>query len=126
MKPFLNLTPQNKKLAARQNLSSRPSAIGGSIKTLRAWRDHIAPALPCAEFHVIGSGSVDPQGAPRVFFHRQLTKRKMQEVYFGATAMLYPGANDETFRLAAAEAQCSGLPVVTLRLGPSWTPNFRK
>ena len=89
----------------------------GFDRTLSAWRDHIAPALPRAEFHVIGSGSVDPQGAPRVFFHGQLTKRRMREVYIGATAMLYPGAKDETFCLAAAEAQCCGLPVVTLGIG---------
>jgi glycosyltransferase involved in cell wall biosynthesis len=31
--------------------------------------------------------------------------------------MIYPGAHDETFCLAAAEAQAMGLPVVTLGIG---------
>ena len=90
----------------------------GLDRVLRLWCQGIAPSLPHAELHLLGSASLSDIGdAPRVIRHGRLTKRQMIDVYQSATAMLYPGAEDETFCLAAAEAQCIGLPVITMGFG---------
>jgi glycosyltransferase involved in cell wall biosynthesis len=44
-------------------------------------------------------------------------KSELADFYATATAMIYPGALDETFCIAAAEAQAMGLPVITLGIG---------
>jgi glycosyltransferase involved in cell wall biosynthesis len=90
----------------------------GLDRVLRLWRDAIAPALPGAELHLLGgAASSFAAQAPRIQVHGRVTKRKMAEIYVDARAMLCPGTEDETYCLAAAEAQCVGLPLVTLGMG---------
>lgn len=95
----------------------------GLARTLDAWRAHIAPYLPNASFHIFGTRaeemSLTPEQAnkDRVVFHGPALKSEMAAFYSSAKAMLYPGAPDETFCMAAAEAQAMGLPVITLGIG---------
>lgn len=101
---------------ARFVFSSQPHR--GLDRVLRVWREAIAPALPRAELHVLGAAPASiADFSARIHVRGRLTKREMVDVYDGARAMLYPGAEDETFCLAAAEAQCVGLPLVTMGIG---------
>ena len=101
---------------ARFVFASQPHR--GLDRVLRLWRELVSPALPRAELHLLGAAPAalaDP--AARIHVRGRLTKREMIDVYAGARAMLYPGAEDETFCLAALEAQCVGLPIVTMGIG---------
>jgi glycosyltransferase involved in cell wall biosynthesis len=95
----------------------------GLAKTLDVWRSHVAPRLADASFHVFGSHAEDlgltPEQAQRsrIVFHGPTLKSEMAAFYASAKAMIYPGALDETFCMAAAEAQAMGLPVITLGIG---------
>lgn len=95
----------------------------GLANTLGAWREAL-PRLPEeAAFHVFG---IDPatwmmgEGETRnlrIVLHPRITKPALAAFYEGAIAMVYPGAHDEMFCLAAAEAMCAGLPVITMGIG---------
>jgi glycosyltransferase involved in cell wall biosynthesis len=95
----------------------------GLNETLKTWLRHVAPVVTDASFHIFGStasdlGMTDEQAAAgRIVFHGSKLKSELAEFYATARAMLYPGALDETFCIAAAEAQAMGLPVVTLGVG---------
>ncbi len=81
------------------------------------------PAVPEAEFHLFGRTAedcgMDPATLARlhIVLHPRATKQTLSEFYVTARLLLYPGARDETFCLAAAEAQCMGVPVVTRGIG---------
>jgi glycosyltransferase involved in cell wall biosynthesis len=99
---------------------SQPSR--GLRPTLAAWVRAI-PHMPGASFHIFGAGAersgltdAEIRDAKITLQPRQ-TKASLATFYETAAAMIYPGAEDETFCLAAAEAQCAGLPVLTLGLG---------
>ncbi|MCE4225141.1 glycosyltransferase family 4 protein [Methylobacterium sp. C25] len=79
-------------------------ALGGTLRVFGTARESLRPAAARA----LGPG---------VTFHPRQTAEALAQAYRGCRAMLYPGAIDETFCLAAAEAQAMGLPVVTLGIG---------
>ena len=95
----------------------------GLAPTCRAWAAQVRPAAPTAALHVFGSTPEQARIAPeaaeaaRIIFHPRTDKRNLAEFYETATSLICIGAEDETFCLAAAEAQCAGLPVLTLGVG---------
>jgi glycosyltransferase involved in cell wall biosynthesis len=95
----------------------------GLKETLDTWTRHVAPKIMGASFHIFGSlaqdlGLTDVQAAEsRIVFHGSKLKSELADFYATAKAMIYPGALDETFCIAAAEAQAMGLPVITLGIG---------
>jgi glycosyltransferase involved in cell wall biosynthesis len=95
----------------------------GLKETLDTWTRHVAPRIRDASFHIFGSlaqdlGLTDVQAAEsRIVFHGSKLKSELADFYATAKAMIYPGALDETFCIAAAEAQAMGLPVITLGIG---------
>jgi hypothetical protein len=110
--------------AARRNrfvFASQPHR--GLRPLLAAWAEALPGLPPDAEFHVFGSKAEDIGMGPaipaamRVIFHGRVRKPDLAGAYAEARAMLAPGAEVETFCLAAAEAQCMGLPVLTLGIG---------
>lgn len=120
--PFL--TTPSPPLAARKNhvvWVSQPQR--GLRETLALWKSHVWPAVPDAEFHLFGRSlqdcgmTADALTACNIVLHPRATKQQLAEVYAGAKLLFYPGARDETFCLAAAEAQCMGVPVVTRGMG---------
>ncbi len=76
-----------------------------------------------AEFHIFGSKPSDvgvTEETARqfgIYFHSRTGKNVLADFYAGTTALFCVGAKDETFCLAAVEAQCAGLPVLTLGIG---------
>jgi glycosyltransferase involved in cell wall biosynthesis len=95
----------------------------GLARTLSAWRGEPALRAAGAELHVFGTSAadmaLDEAGAARegIRLHPRVDQAGLVEAYATARGMLYPGAHDETFCLAAAEAQAMGLPLVTLGIG---------
>jgi glycosyltransferase involved in cell wall biosynthesis len=94
----------------------------GLKQTVQAWL-RAASCMPGASFHIF---SANPESTgltdarirdASIVLHPRLTKASLAAFYETASAMIYPGAHDETFCLAAAEAQCAGLPVITLGIG---------
>lgn len=95
----------------------------GLDRTLKAWRAEPGLRDLRAELHVFGTSGAEaglsPGEAARdgIVFHPRLDQAGLAAFYATARGMLYPGAHDETFCLAAAEAQAMGLPLVTLGIG---------
>ncbi|GEP10962.1 glycosyltransferase family 4 protein [Methylobacterium gnaphalii] len=95
----------------------------GLDRTLRAWHESGVYRALGGSLRVYGTAQEDLRPAAAralrlgVSFHSRLTAEQLAQAYRGCRAMLYPGAVDETFCLAAAEAQAMGLPVVTLGIG---------
>lgn len=95
----------------------------GLKETLDIWTTHIFPRVPDAEFHIFGrvEDHLGPGmarfGEFGVIFHKRASMAELATFYRTARMMIFPGARDETFCLAAAEAQCVGLPVVTRGIG---------
>ena len=90
----------------------------GLERVLRLWRESPAVIASGARLHVFGSdypASPDPTG--RIVFHPRLGAEALAAFYGRARAMVCPGSPDETFCLAAAEAQAMGLPVLTAGIG---------
>jgi glycosyltransferase involved in cell wall biosynthesis len=94
----------------------------GLQPTLQAWLRAV-PHLRGASFHIFGAGA-ERTGltevemcAGNIILQPRATKAALAGFYETAAAMIFPGAADETFCLAAAEAQCAGLPVLTLGIG---------
>ena len=100
--------------------ASQPSR--GLKPTVQAWLKAF-PQMPDASFHLFGAraertGLTEAElRDANIVPHPRQTKAGLAAFYETASAMIYPGAADETFCLAAAEAQCAGLPVVTLGIG---------
>jgi hypothetical protein len=95
----------------------------GLEPTLGAWERCTPLREAGAELHVYGTAAaeigwdLERAVAARVTFHPRQDQAGLVAAYQGARAMIYPGALDETFCLAAAEAHTMGLPVVTLGIG---------
>ena len=95
----------------------------GLARTLRSWVATVLPAVPDAEFHAFGATaeycgmSKEELRKANVTLHPRATKQMLASFYSTAKLLLYPGAKDETYCLAAAEAQCMGIPVVTRGIG---------
>lgn len=90
----------------------------GLERMLALWRT--APALIAsgARLHVFGSdypASTDESG--RIVFHPRVGAEALAAFYARVRAMVCPGSVDETFCLAAAEAQAMGVPVITSGIG---------
>jgi glycosyltransferase involved in cell wall biosynthesis len=91
--------------------------------TVEAWlRAH--PRLPKGtSFHLFGVDqpalgiAVDEARRSDIVLHPRQTKAELATFYESAIAAICPGSKGETFCLAAAEAQCAGLPVLTLGIG---------
>jgi glycosyltransferase involved in cell wall biosynthesis len=103
---------------------------------LGLWTARIAPAVPQAELHIYAGPAVyglagTPQArrieeilqraerlaAVGVFRHRPVGHADLSKALIGARVMLYRGDPGETFCLAVAEAQASGVPAVVQPLG---------
>ena len=95
----------------------------GLAPTCRVWVAKVHSAVPAATLHVFGSTPEQARIAPeaaaaaRIMFHPRTGKQELAQFYETATGLICIGAEDETFCLAAAEAQCAGLPVLTLGVG---------
>ena len=95
----------------------------GLAPTCRVWVAKVHSAIPAATLHVFGSTTEQAGIAPevakaaRIIFHPRTGKQDLAQFYETATGLVCIGAEDETFCLAAAEAQCAGLPVLTLGIG---------
>jgi glycosyltransferase involved in cell wall biosynthesis len=95
----------------------------GLKKTVEVFGHIVRPQRADAELHVFGSKPSDigidevTARAMGVTFHPRSGKNDLAEFYAGTTALICVGAKDETFCLAAAEAQCAGVPVLTLGIG---------
>lgn len=90
----------------------------GLERVLALWRTVPAIAANGARLHVFGSdypASTDTGGP--VVFHPRVGAAALAAFYARARAMVCPGSVDETFCLAAAEAQAMGLPVITAGIG---------
>jgi glycosyltransferase involved in cell wall biosynthesis len=114
---------RNLELPRRKHFVWASQRQRGLKETLDTWTRHVAPKVADASFHIFGSlaqdlGLTDAQAAQnRIVFHGSKLKSELADFYATATAMIYPGALDETFCIAAAEAQAMGLPVITLGIG---------
>jgi glycosyltransferase involved in cell wall biosynthesis len=103
---------------------------------LDLWAARIAPAVPGAELHIYAGPAVyglagtpaacriekilhraDQLAGSGVFRHRPLGHGALAEALQGMRVMLYRGDPGETFCLAVAEAQASGVPAVVTPLG---------
>lgn len=90
----------------------------GLERVLALWRTAPAVIASGARLHVFGSDHpVSPDGTGPVVFHPRVGAEALAAFYAGARAMVCPGSVDETFCLAAAEAQAMGLPVLTAGIG---------
>jgi glycosyltransferase involved in cell wall biosynthesis len=95
----------------------------GLPQAVAAWRAHFAAMPPGASLDIFGSTTTDAGISPTdataagINFHPRATKADLARVFERSLALICPGAADETFCLAAAEAQCVGLPVLTLGIG---------
>ena len=101
------------------------AAHRGLNETLQIWRARVPPTLPTATLDVFASEenlrrqTIDPERYENcgVLFRPPLAKSMLAQELASARLLLCPGAEDETFCLAAAEAQACGLPVVTRGTG---------
>lgn len=95
----------------------------GLFPTLKAWIELAGKRASSAEMHIFGTTrselpySDDALAGARVVAHERTGKLELAQFYAGARGMFCPGAFDETFCLAAAEAQAMGLPVLSLGIG---------
>lgn len=88
------------------------------------WSERIRPLVPSAELHVYAAAPAGGKGAPAaavlrraeaapgVSVHAPVDKYRLAAAHGGSRVMLYRGDLGETFCLALAEAQASGLPAV--------------
>ncbi|ODN69419.1 glycosyltransferase family 4 protein [Methylobrevis pamukkalensis] len=95
----------------------------GLEATLRLWVDRIAPKVPGARFQILSDRPL-PGGIPAgtlaaagVAISPRTSQAGVAAVLSQARIMIYPGYEDETFCIAAAEAICSGAPLVTRGIG---------
>lgn len=97
-------------------------AYRGLNDMVALWMAHVRPAVPGAEFHVYTGKPEIPHDAETlaaagIHLHGRVPKPELSRALLSSRVMLYPGHRDETFCLAAAEALCLGLPVVTRGIG---------
>ena len=101
-------------------------AYRGFADMVRLWIEKIHPAVPDAEFHgFIGKNAAAELNLPDdgklkasgIIIHDKVSKSRLFEEITNARLMLYPGHRDETFCLAAAEAEALGTPLVTKGIG---------
>lgn len=97
----------------------------GLPHAIHVWKTHVAPHFPVARFHVFGNAAAFLGTAAEgledhgVVLQGRQPKEKLIALYQQARLFFYPGhmRGGETFCLAASEAQCMGLPVVTSGIG---------
>jgi glycosyltransferase involved in cell wall biosynthesis len=111
------LTPEPTRGRSRDFVyASQPQR--GLDRMLRLWRGAAPLIASGAKLHVFGSEQPDsPDDRGPVVFHPRRGAAALAAFYGTARAMVCPGSPDETFCLAAAEAQAMGLPVVTAGIG---------
>jgi glycosyltransferase involved in cell wall biosynthesis len=104
----------------------------GLDRLLQLWATRIQPAVPGALLHVFGGAETYQRGLGRatsevlartletarrlenagVIVHAPMPRPLLREHLVRARAILYPGSPEETYCLAAAEAQAMGVPAV--------------
>ena len=95
----------------------------GLAGMIALWIEHIAPAVPLAEFHAFVGRDVQTGFAPqilaanRIVLRERLSKHALAEAMRSARVMIYPGHPEETFCQTAAECLCVGTPIVTRGIG---------
>lgn len=95
----------------------------GLKETLTLWMEKIAPQVPGAEMLVFSCQHREQEYEAEnlkkvgIRFMPRISQRELATYLNHSRIMIYPGARDETFCLAAAEALCSGVPVVTRGIG---------
>jgi glycosyltransferase involved in cell wall biosynthesis len=129
--------------AVEHNAAPKPHAIftsnpaRGLDRLLHLWTARIQPAVPGAQLHVFGGAETYQRGLGRetaealartvaaarrlesagVTVHAPMPRPLLREHLVRARAMLYPGSPEETYCLAAAEAQAMGVPAVLGNVG---------
>lgn len=125
---FMRERPASSAPPPRVVFTSNP--LRGLDRLLDLWVERIRPRVTDAELHLF-SGAAVYGGAPRhgaamtavleraarltshgVICHTPVAKAQLAEQLRSARAMLYQGDPGETFCLAVAEAQASGVPAV--------------
>lgn len=111
--------------------------VRGLDTLLQLWTARIHPAVPGAELHLFGGRQTYQAGTGRraghimdtvletarglravgVVVHKPAARPALRQQLLGARALLYPGTKDETYCLAAAEAQAMGVPAVLGDIG---------
>jgi len=111
--------------------------IRGLDQLLRLWASHIHPAVPGSGLHLVGGLETYQAAAGRraghrmqpvleqarglagagVVVHEPAARTALRNKLEGARALLYPGSYEETYCLAAAEAQAMGVPAVLGDIG---------
>ncbi|MBI1262812.1 MAG: glycosyltransferase [Rhizobiales bacterium] len=97
----------------------------GLPHAIQVWKTLVAPHFPSAQFHVFGNAAAylgaaaEGLDAHGIILQGRQPKEKLIALYQQARLFFYPGhmRGGETFCLAASEAQCMGLPVVTSGIG---------
>lgn len=95
----------------------------GLQRVLKLWITRIAPHVPNGRFLITSQprytsdyDDAELKNAGVEFIGRQ-SQEALAALLKTARVMFYPGYEDETFCIAAAEAICSGVPVVTQGIG---------
>lgn len=126
-------------LSAAERLPPKPRAIftsnprRGLEWLLGVWRDEIFPKIPNATLELFSGSStyagIDDANIRRalataaafqpygVILRDPVSRWQLAKEFETARVMLYPGDKGETFCFAAAEAQASGVPLVTAGIG---------
>jgi glycosyltransferase involved in cell wall biosynthesis len=127
---FRTVTPVEAIPGPKAIFTSNP--VRGLDHLLTLWCERIQPLVPNAELHLFGgpqtyqagkakrAGGIMEQVIGRarglseagVVVHGATARPALLEQLRGSRVMLYPGSREETYCLAAAEAQAAGVPVV--------------
>jgi glycosyltransferase involved in cell wall biosynthesis len=95
----------------------------GLNETLLLWCNHISEQSKDSSFHIFGirTHELDIREEEikkfNIVLHPRASKQELAEFYADSRLMIYPGAKDETFCFAAAEAMMAGVPVLTRGIG---------
>ena len=87
--------------------------------TVDTWRRFIRPRSPQAEFHVYEPGAtLDPgEWGDGITIKGSRPLHEIATAFAAARVLMYPGHKNETFCKVAAQATCSGTPIVTRGIG---------
>lgn len=127
---FRTATPAETPPPPRAIFTSNP--VRGLDRLLDLWVERIRPSVPDGELHLFGGPEIYRTGKGRraadimarvldrarglgpsgVVVNPPATREGLAAALRGSRALLYPGSAEETYCLAAAEAQAMGVPAV--------------